>query len=425
MRDRFKPRPMLTSATTTADNLRRMLALRAISLLAALLMALLAKPLFHILPDLDALLTICAVWAVFGIATWLRTLRPDSRAVQRHELLLHLATDIILLTVFLAFCGGTANPLTALYLMPVAVAAALLSPTLAFATAATAVAAYALLWKVAVPITVEDMDAAMQMHLAGMWLTFVLSALLLVGVVARMSTALRTRDQHLAAARERSLRAERIGALGGLAAGAAHSLGTPLNTLTLLAEEIAADAPTGSQLAADADELLIQVTRCREIIDGLLSETGLARSGPESLQLESWLNDVIQSFRRLRGDCTPTLQIDAGLAQRLIHPDAALRQTLLDLLNNAADSCAVGVKLHVEFDDSEHVIFSVTDAGPGFSASALVHAGREPWSDKENGMGMGLYLASAAAERLGGDIGFRNLAPGAEVRLRIPIEALA
>jgi len=416
---------MPTSTDTTAENLRRMLALRAVSLLAALLMALLAKPLFHILPDLNTLLAICAVWAMFGIATWLSTLRPGSRAVRRHELLSHLATDIILLTVFLAFCGGTANPLTALYLMPVAVAAALLSPLLAFATASAAVAAYALLWKVAVPITVEDMDAAMQMHLTGMWLTFVLSALLLVGVVARMSTALRARDQHLAAAREHSLRTERIGALGGLAAGAAHSLGTPLNTLTLLADEIAADAQADSQLAADAEELRIQITRCREIVDGLLTETGLSRSGLEPIPLGLWLKGVIQNFQRLRGDCAPTLQIDTGLDQRMICPDTALRQTLVDLLNNAADACPADVVLHVETDDDAQVAFRVADKGPGFSAPALHHVGREPWSDKENGMGLGLYLASTAAERMGGSIGFRNRQPGAEVLLRIPIGALS
>jgi two-component system sensor histidine kinase RegB len=417
---------MLSATTITADNLRRLLSLRGISLLAALLMALLAKPVFRIQPDLGVLLTICAVWTVFGIATWLRAhlTEPRQHPVRRYELLLHLATDIILLTVFLAFCGGTANPLTALYLMPVAVAAAVLSPVLALATAGMSIVAYALLWVIAVPITVEDVDAAMQMHLAGMWLTFVLAALLLVGIVARMSAALRDRDRHLAAAREHSLRSERIAALGSLAAGAAHSLGTPLNTLMLLADEIAAGAPAGSDLATDARELRHQVIRCREIVDGVLTEAGVAGAGEVSVPLESWMHQLMQNFRRLRSDCVPVLGIDPGLAQRKLHPEVTLAQTLTDLLDNAADACPDNVALSIEAAGNDQAMFRIVDKGPGFSNQALTRVRRSPWSGKPHGMGLGLYLAQATAERLGGSLECRNLDAGAEVTLRIPLAAL-
>jgi len=68
---------------------------------------------------------------------------------------------------------------------------------------------------------------------------------------------------------------------------------------------------------------------------------------------------------------------------------------------------------------------TIRDGGKGFSAAALSHAGREPWSDKPHGMGLGLYLAQATAERLGGTLACRNVASGAEVELRIPLAALA
>lgn len=420
---------MPATPAISADNLRRLLALRGVSLLAALAMALLSKPLFHILPDLGVLLTICGLWAVFGAATWLRTVRPNSPShpVQRCELLLHLAADLMLLTVFLAFCGGTANPLTALYLMPVAAAAALLPLSFAWTIAIAAVAAYALLWVVAVPITVEDMDAAMQMHLAGMWLTFGLSAALLVGIVARMSAALREREHQLAAAREHSLRNERIVALGSLAAGAAHQLGTPLNTATLLADEIAANAPVG-EIAGDARELRIQLDRCREIIQALLAEAGMRQLGDgadETITVSAWLAGIVTRFRYLRGDCTPVIAIRGdGLGDRLLHPEATLTQTLGDLLDNAADASPDQVTLTVAANDGSNAVITIRDAGSGFSAAALSHIERGPWSDKPHGMGLGLYLARATAERLSGTLECRNASAGAEVILRLPLAAM-
>ncbi len=422
----FSSLPILTTPILSADNLRRLLALRGISLLVALAMALLAQPLFHILPNLTVLLTICGLWALFGAATWLRT--AQSHPVRRYELLLHLATDLVLLTAFLAFCGGTANPLTALYLMPVAAAAALLPFAFAWATAAAAIVAYALLWVIAVPITVEDMDAAMQMHLAGMWLTFGLSAVLLVGIVARMSAALREREQRLAAAREHSLRDERIVALGSLAAGAAHQLGTPLNIATLLADEIAASATAGSEVASDAQELRVQIDRCREIVKCLLAEADMAQTG-EAVTVSAWIAALVTKFRHLRGDCNPVIDIRGGLGDHFLHPETTLTQSLTDLLDNAADASPGNVSLILESNDGVNLLITVRDAGNGFSSAALAHIGREPWSDKPHGMGLGLYLARATAERLDGTLECRNTntsgdGSGAEVVLRLPVSVI-
>jgi two-component system sensor histidine kinase RegB len=420
-----QPYPVLTTPTISADNLRRLLALRGASLLAALTMALLAKPLFHILPDLGVLLTICGLWALFGAATWLRTMLPNAHPypVRRYELLLHLATDLILLTTFLVFCGGTANPLTALYLMPVAAAAAVLPFAFAWTTAIVAIIAYALLWILAVPITVEDTDAAMQMHLAGMWLTFGLSAALLVGIISRMSAALREREQRLAAAREHVLRDERIVALGSLAAGAAHQLGTPLNTAILLADEIAASAPADSSIASDARELRTQIDRCREIVKGLLAETDIAQTS-EAVTVSAWITTLVTHFRHLRGDCIPVVDIRDSLGDRLLHPETTLTQSLTDLLDNAADASPNQVTLTLESSDGITVTIRIRDAGDGFSNAALAHIGHKPWSDKAHGMGLGVYLARATAERLDGTLECRNTATGAEVVLRLPLASI-
>ena len=412
---------MASSPHIAPDNQRRLFVLRGVTLVATLAMSLLARPLFHILPSLPTLLGLCAVWAIFGVCAWLRL----RRGVGEFELFVHLCADLAFLSAWLAFCGGTANPLTALYLLPVASAAALLRPPLAWASAAIAILAYSLLWIIAVPITVEDVDQAMRMHLTGMWLTFALSAALIASIVARMSLTLRERERHLAAARERLLRDERIVALGGLATGAAHALGTPLNTLTLLADELATTAAPGSAIAEDMKELRRQVERCRDIVNGLLDQAGAARAGESAQPLQEWLTHLVENLRQLRPEVAPVLKVDAAFAQQGAHVDLALGQAITNLLANAADAGAQSIFLKLEpHADKSPVAIVVLDDGAGFSGAALAHAGREPYSDKPQGMGLGLYLANAAAERLGGHMICTNVAGGAEVRLTLPAQAL-
>lgn len=401
----------------SSDNLRRVVMLRAIALGAALVVLMLASPLFQVHVDTLALSLICLLWAAFCGVTWRQAQQP---AAQSGRLLFwHLLADVVLLTLFLIYSGGTANPLTALYLMPVAAGAALLSGAGSWIIAGSAFAAYALLWVFALPIVVEDVDAAMQMHLAGMWLTFGLSAALLIGIVARMSAALREREQRLADARERALRDERIVALGNLAASAAHRLGTPLNTALLLADEIA--VVKDEQLAADARELRVQLTRCREIVQTLVRDA--MHTGAATLSIEQWMQRVVTDLRLLRSECAPATDLRDGLGPRLVQPDIALTQTLVDLLDNAARAAPDDVRILVRAE-GEDVIIAISDKGPGFPPQALAHAGRAPWSDKPEGMGLGLYLAHATVERLGGTLECRNRDVGAEVFLRLPATAL-
>lgn len=408
------------AAPLSPDNLRRLTLLRVAALGAALIFSGLAVPVLGILPSLPALFGLCTLWALFALGVWLRQRR---HRIGETEACLHLCVDGLLLTAWLTFSGGVANPLTALYLLPVATAAALLPPAFAWTMAGLSSIAYGLLWLVAVPITVEDTNRVAELHLLGMGLTFVLSALLIVGIVGRMGAALRERDRRLAAARERALVDERIVALGSLAAGAAHALGTPLNTMTLLAEEIAANAPAAGTLGEDAQELRLQVERCRDIVSGLLEEANIsnARGRPETL--EAWMTRLLRHFRHRRPETLPTLEIDPGLANRHARPEPTLSQALNDLLNNAGDASPSQVRLRLEQRGAE-LIFLVQDDGPGFSAAALRHAGRTPYSDKAHGMGLGLFLAHATADRLGGRLVLRNLQPGAEASLCLPASAL-
>jgi two-component system sensor histidine kinase RegB len=246
---------------------------------------------------------------------------------------------------------------------------------------------------------------------------------MLVSIVARMSLTLRERDRRLAAARERMLRDERVVALGSLAAGAAHALGTPLNTLTLLAEEIAAAAPGDDTIAEDTQELRRQIERCRQIVNGLLQETGAGRADVPQSRLDEWLSQLVHQFRQLRPESAPVLEVDPLIAHKAVNADPALTQAITHLLDNAVDSSTQYISMTARSAGAQ-ICITVRDKGNGFSSDSLSHAGHEPYSDKPHGMGLGLYLASATAERLGGHLECSNIDGGAEVRLILPVSTL-
>lgn len=240
-------------------------------LMAAVALAVLSVPtlLDVALPQAPMFAVLALMTAFNGYAQW-RTFNDEQ--VSACELSGQLCVDLAALAILLYLSGGAANPLIYFLLVPVAVAALSLPGILTAAVALLAIALYSLLMWQFLPLPVADAARATRLHLAGMWLTFVVSAVMIAWFVARMTASIHERDSRLAAAREQALRDERMVALGALAAGAAHELGTPLATMVVVREQIAL---------------------CKGIISGMAARAGTLR--PEQVQVQDarvWLEGV-------------------------------------------------------------------------------------------------------------------------------------
>ena len=419
----MQPQADSTSASGH-DDLRRLQWLRDVAIAGLALVAALAQPLFYTRVPLTPTFSLLGLWTLLSLFTWRRLKRPAP--VGHRELLSHIGIDLIILTALLAISGGPANPLTALYLPPVAVAAAVLPVRQSWLVASLGVAAYSLLWKFCLPLTVEDVDRAMQMHLTGMWLTFAVSALLIAGFVGRITMALREREQQLAAAREQALRDERIVALGNLAAGAAHELGTPLATMAVIAGELARDNNLPADLREDVKLLGEQIGACKGIISGLAERAGLARAeGGSALTVDRWIEQLVARWRALRPQTMPRLTLTAQTAPApLIFGETTLEQALLNLFNNAADASPDDVEIVAQWT-TEQLQVDILDRGPGIDAALLQQAGREFFSTRPEGAGIGLFLAHAALNRYGGSIAMEARAGGGTLtRVELPLRAV-
>ena len=404
------------------ENLRRLLLLRLLVVLGPGVMLLwlhfgLTPP--QPLPPWSIALFLGLIALAF-LALSLRS--RHSTPVAAWELFAYLQFDVLALTVLLYFGGGASNPFVSLLLLPLIIAAALLPAGQVWAMAGATVAVYTALMFHYLPLPgmLSGHGSGFHAHLWGMWLVFVISALLIAGFVARLAAALRQRDRQVARLREKALRDEQILALGMFAAGAAHELGTPLATIAVLAKELEREHGQDSPLGADLRTLRQQVEACKAILGDLLRSADLSadRDAAQTLDVvlertrDRW--QLLRPWVPLRVDCAGPSPPPAVTAPQTIG------QTLISLLNNAADACPEGVDLAGRWD-ARRVVIEIRDRGPGLPPEMESHLGEAFCSTKDGGTGVGLLLANATLERLGGQVSLtRDPRGGTCTRIDLP-----
>ena len=386
-------------------DLRRLLLLRLLVVLGPGVML----PWLHfgLTPPLPLPLWLIALFlgviALAFIALHLRTrlLKP----VGPWELFAYLQLDVLALAGLLYFSGGASNPFISLLLLPLLITATLLPIRCVWAMAAVTVSVYTGLMVDYLPLPgmLSGHGPGFHAHLWGMWLVFVISALLVAGFVARLAAALRQRDREVARLREKALRDEQILALGMFAAGAAHELGTPLSTIAVLAKELEHEYRQDPVLGNDLHTLREQVEVCKTILGDLLRSADLATDREAAQPLDALLERTRNRWQLLR----PWVPLRVHCAGSLPPPTVAaphtVGQTLISLLANAADACPEGVDLAGRWD-AQRVVIEIRDRGPGLPAEMPHPPVKGFFSTKEGGAGIGLLLANATLERLGGQV---------------------
>lgn len=408
-------------------NLRRLYALRNIAILGQVAAVLTAVFGFGInLP----LLPMGAIIAALAVANLLTRRRLESvQEVSDREFFGQLLLDVGALTGLLHFSGGAANPFVWLFLLPLTIAATVLRPFYTRVLAAVTACCYTALMVAYVPLPGGEavLGTRFELHVIGMWAGFMLSAGLIAYFVARMASTLRERDRVLAAEREKALRDERLIALGTLAAGAAHELGTPLSIMATLAREMERECSASAfpDLRSRLAIFRCQIDRCKETLALIAASAGDHRAEEgRAVPLDRYLTEVFEQWRTLRRSAALRPQIDGSFPAPRVIGDHTLAQALTTILNNAADASPQAVEMRARWDAHELVV-EIADRGEGLSASASASAGKRVFTSKEQGLGLGLYLAHAAVARLGGHVDlFQRQGGGTRARVVLPLQRL-
>jgi two-component system, sensor histidine kinase RegB len=413
------------AAGSSAINLRRLVILRTLAMVGLALVMLIAVRWLEILLPIEPIVLLLAGAAVINLLTWLRL----NRAWPVHDLELfgHLVFDVLLLTALLYFAGGSTNPFTPLFLLPLTLAAAALSWRYTWPVLLLATTCYSLLLVYYQPLLHSHRGAPVhvlddfKVHVVGTWLGFLLSGSLIAYFAVRMRETVRERDALRARMREQELRHERLLALGTFAAGAAHELGTPLATIAVLCKELT----RGEQHdAARLRTLREQVDRCKSILGSLAAAVGHPRAEDGSAtMLDVYLHDLLSGWQTAHPHLDAQIQVHGAVAAPRIVTDVTLRQALLNVLNNAAEVSSA-VEVDARWDHAALTI-EVRDRGPGLSAEAQEHVGEPFFTTKVPGagMGLGLFLARGALERCGGNLTLTNReGGGALCRMHLPFD---
>jgi two-component system sensor histidine kinase RegB len=415
------PAPSPTEASSRR-NLKRLFVLRSLMIIVELLAVLTAHFVIGIELPLPHLFLIIGALAATNLWT-LQRIRGGGY-IRDHEFFFQLTIDVVALAALLYFTGGATNPFAWLFLIPLIIAATVLSARATWLMALLTTGCYSLLMFVFVPL-----DGAVHMghdqnfaqHVFGMWFGFVLSAALIAWFVVGMASTLKKRDQLLSEAREQALRDERLVALGTLATGAAHELGTPLATMAVVARELER-ADVEDAVTRKAKILRDQIERCKQALSVISASAGETRAVSGGLiQVSDFLDRVVQEWEAQRVDANIQQEYESSSATARIIDEHTLHQSLINLLNNAADVSSEPLIFKASWNDNCLGI-DILDRGPGLHPDVNAQLGKCQKSSKEYGMGLGLFLTHATIQRMGGNIAlFDRDGGGTCTRINLPL----
>lgn len=353
--------------------------------------------------------------------------RAKPRRMQPRVLAASLVLDLLGVFAVLAASGGAANPWSALFLVHVALAAAILPRGTTIALSALAATLFLALF--AVPSGAccpnHPSNGAFSTHLYGMWFAFALSAGIIALFVTRVRAALEARGREIARLRREAADNARFRALATLAAGTAHELNTPLGTIAVLAHELT-ECEEPPAIKKHAEAIGSQVERCREVITRLQAG-GTKQTQRDPTDAKSAVAKAVADWRAAHPHALVTTNTDDVEALHVPLTTADVEAAVSALLDNAwfaSSALHPDEPIAVRLDRDENGPFIVVeDAGIGIAKEILHRVGEPFVTTKEpgEGMGLGLWLVRRTIEEAGGKLEIHpGFSRGTRVMMRLP-----
>ncbi|TMQ08035.1 MAG: HAMP domain-containing histidine kinase [Deltaproteobacteria bacterium] len=373
------------------------------------------------------LLAVIAVGLVSNLAIELyyfgdrRRSRAVARPVHERQIALVMMLDIAVLTGLLYFTGGPHNPFAFLYVVQIALATVLVRALWSWMLVGLSFVGFGILLIANQPLDIPD-----DRRMVGAWVALGVASAFVLHFLRRITGALAERDAELTEARGLAARQERLASLATMAAGAAHELSTPLGTVALAAKELErALTRTGApELVADARLIREQVGRCRAILEQMAQGAGTVGEGVTACTIGELLDEALVGARAAPGvhrDVPPEL---ARVELRL--PPRAVSQALRSLITNAQDASPADAAVVVSVrGEGAAVELAIRDRGQGMPTEILARIGEPFFTTKPpgSGMGLGLFLARAVIEAVGGALDIESSAgAGTCVRVALPTD---
>lgn len=334
-----------------------------------------------------------------------------------------LGFDIIQSAALLYVTGGMENPFALLLLAPVTISATVLSLRSTIWLCLLAMAAATLLMLKHQPLPWYEVGLELpELYIFGLWSALIIAILFSAAYTWRVADEARRMSDALAATQMALAREQQLSALGGLAAAAAHELGSPLSTIAVIAADLSRDVPVESEFAEDIELLRSESARCSAILAGLSNQPEIGGGAPfVQLSMSTLIDlaagphqrDGIEIIVERHGPDEDDEVSDAH-DDPLVSRSPEILHGLGTLIQNAVQFAVTTVEVTVAWDQRELAVI-IEDDGPGFPLTMLDRLG-EPYLSTRRGtsghMGLGIFIANTLLERTGGRVSFGNRPEG-------------
>ena len=341
-----------------------------------------------------------------------------------------IAYDCLQLGGLLALTGGLQNPFALLLLAPVSVSATTLPQRATFAMAflAAIIASVLSVWHWPLPWDPSETIVFNRVYVIGVWVSLICGVVFIAAYTNRVAHDARQIADALAATELALSRKEQLSALDGLAAAAAHELGTPLSTIALAAKEMRAEVEPETPLAEDVELIIAQAARCRAILAKLRNLDSRQQDPFAAVPLTDLLAEVARPHEG-RGKAILFYYEKAEGPPPIFQRTVGLLYGLGNLIENATGFARQTVRIEAEWN-SERISVSITDDGPGFAPELIARLG-EPYlttrprdpsgadAHKPGGLGLGIFIAKTLLERTGARLAFDNLDVQGHAQVRV------
>ncbi|MGA9657769.1 MAG: ATP-binding protein [Asticcacaulis sp.] len=452
---RYKRIPMTAfqkiDQTANRKNLGVLINLRGIAFCAQIAAILLTYYGLNIVLPVSYMIMTAAILVGLNLYSLYR-LKLD-KPISNTDLFAGLVIDVLVLSLQLHFSGGTYNPFVSFFMLPVIIGAVMLDAAYAWAIYVLTLVAYLAL---AIAGLNEPMPAmampGMEMaaskgsslidrsslHMHGMMLGYGICAGALVFMITRVRANLRVRDAELEGMKAAALEESHLVRMGLLSTGAAHELGTPLTTVSVILQDWH-DLPLPrrkADLMADIETLQAQIERCKTIVSDILASSGDSRGEGASVRpLKAFITDIVHDWQQSHPDVV--FESKVNLPDTDVVAERVIQQALTNIFDNAREAALVPDQAEISFDarlDGDNLHMTISDKGKGFEADILSRLG-QPYvttkgtSEKGHGRGLGLFLVSNTLRKLGGTFKAENRLSGhkvigADVILSLPLSAI-
>ena len=267
----------------------------------------------------------------------------------------------------------------------------------------------------------ESVNESTNLHILGMWANFAISGALITYFISRMAGTLRQQQQKIAEQRETQLRDEQLLAVATLAAGTAHELGTPLNTMKIIVDELI------DKRENSAEDLLLlnqQIDTCKSTLKQLLMTAEQSQSSEQTpVTVRDYFSALLSRWQLMR----PNVNVSINLAKDSCDAPCTaafhltIEQSIINLLNNAADASPESVEVSIQWT-ADRATIDIRDHGLGLDLNGIDNLGQAFVTHKDDGLGLGLFLSRATLTRFGGTVSLRNaLGGGTHTQISLPL----